>query len=165
LNKKTFDFFDINILLLISSIQIKYKELSPINKLIDILENQNHIITSSETSQILSSIYADTCLFLTRLHDYSKAVEITSKGIEFSHLYNDISSLAHLYYSKSHSLSKLGKKRESEIEAVRCILSAIAKDNLKEINVFFKEIEFDHKINPIDLIKRHQASINIKNAG
>lgn len=75
-----------------------------------------------------------------------------------------MASLAHLHYLKSHSLLKLGKTKEAEIEAAKCIASAIAKDNAEEKRVFFKEIEFDHKINPIDLLKRHQESINKNSA-
>ena len=165
LDKDTFDFVDINVLMLIAEIQIKYDEFQTLNKLIEILNNHKKIIARSDTNQMYPAIYTNASLFLCRINRFEDALTLSSSGIKFSKEYNNLSSMGRLYYVKSHSLLKLGRKREAEIEAARCIACAIAKDNPEELRVFFKEIELDHKINPIDLIKRHQESLNTKKAG
>lgn len=159
LEKKTFDFVDVNILMLITEIQIKYYEYAGLDKLIDILNNKQNIITRSDTSRMFPTIYSNACLFLCRLKRYKDTLDVSTNGIAYSIEFNNMSSLAHLHYLRSHSLLQLGFKKDSEIEAAKCIASAIAKGNTEEIKVFFKELEFDHKINPIDLLKRHQDSI------
>lgn len=164
LKKDVFDFVDINILMLLAEIQIKYKNYQTLDKLIEILNNHHKIIARSDTNQMFPAIYSNTSLFLCRLNRFEDSLALSISGIKFSKEYNNLSSMSRLYYIKSHSLLKLGRKREAEIGAAKCIACAIAKGNLEEIRIFFKEIEFDHKTNPIDLIKRHQESINVKKA-
>lgn len=159
LNKKTFDFVDLNILMLIAEIQIKYDEFSSLDKLIEILNNKLNIITRSDTSRMFPTIYSNVSLFLSRLNRHPEVIDISTKGIEYSIEFNLMSSLAHLHYLKSHSLLLIGNKMESEIEACKCISSAIAKNNKEEIRVFIKELEFDHGISPFDLLKRHSDEI------
>jgi hypothetical protein len=162
LEKETFDFVDINILMLIAEIQIKYQEYRSLNKLSEILKNQKGIISRSDSSQMFPVIFSNVALFLVRNKQYLEAIEVAESGIRFSKEFNNMGSLAHLHYIKSHSLLKLGRTLEYEIEASKCIAAAIVKDNTEEKRVFYREIEFDHKINPIDLLKRHQDSVNAK---
>ena len=162
LEKKTFDFIDINVLMMMAEIQIKFEEYETLNKLVEILHQRSSIITRTDTSQLFPTIFSNVSLFLCRLNRHQDAIDLASEGIKFSIDFNNLSSLAHLHYVKSHSLLQLGFRKDAEIEAARCIACAVAKENLTEMNVFFKELEFDHKINPLDLLKRHQDVINKK---
>ncbi len=164
LEKETYDFVDINILMLIAEIQIKYEEYQSLNKLIEILNNRKSIIARSDSNLMFPTMFSNVALFLVRNKQYEEALGVAESGIKFSKEFNNMASLAHLHYVQSHSLLKLGRTREAEIEASKCIASAIAKDNIEEKKVFHREIEFDHNTSPIDLLKRHQESINKKNA-
>ena len=130
-----------------------------LKNLMEILNNKNDIIMRSDTNQMFPTIYSNVCLFLCRLKRYREAIILSSSGIDYSIKYNNISSLAHLHYVKSHSQLNLMQRQESEIEAAQCIACAIAKGNVEEMNVFFNEIEVDHMTNPIILLDRHQQSI------
>ena len=159
LKREIFDFVDIVILLLIAEIQVKFKEDTALQKLIIILENRKAFIVNSESSHISATVYANTSLFLLRLKRYSDAINIATEGLDYSKKHNDVSSLAHLHYSRSYSNYQLGSRKESEIDALRCMSCSIAKNNKTEFDVFHKEFKALFNSNPFDLFKKHQEHL------
>ena len=159
LDKKSFDFVDIHILMLIAEIQVKLNDETALNKLIDILNNRISILVSSESSHVMATVYANTALFLLRLKKYEESRNIATNGLEHSRKHNDVSSLAHLKYCKAYSNYKLGNKLEAEIDAIKCLSCSIAKSNKTEFDIFFNEFKKLFNMNPFDLFKKHDKDI------
>lgn len=156
-----FDFVSIVSLQLIAEIEVKVGIEKALIKLLDILSNDENIYTSSENNTILPSVYSNVAIYLLRLHKYQECSVLSEKGISYSKRFSNHSGLSHLYYSKSFSLLKLGKKPEAEKNAVLCILSAIIKDNSYELKMFKEVLTKDFGIDPIKLLDVYKHTLII----
>ncbi|KFZ27344.1 MAG: hypothetical protein KQ78_00394 [Candidatus Izimaplasma bacterium HR2] len=162
IKKSAFDFVDLISLQLIAQIEVEFKKEIALNKLIQILNNKDMIYISSESSNILPSIYANVSLFLSRLNKYEDSNSVSDSGIKYSILHSDFGSLSHLRYVKALSLLKLGYVQEAEIEAIKCLSNAISKENPYELEMFHRELISDFKKDPLELIPKYKKQILYK---
>jgi hypothetical protein len=161
--KTAFDFVDLITLQLIAEIESKFDKNIALNKLISILDDPKLIYTSSEANNIIPSIYSNVALFLLRMKRYQKSNEVATNGVDYSLRYNDISGLAHLYYVLAYSSLKLGYHIVAEINAVKCIMTAIIKNNKYEIDMFSQTLTKDFGVDPFTLISRTKSQLKRDN--
>ncbi len=151
LSKKMFDFVDIVIILKIANIEYELDKEVALKYLYNLLFDRNFIYVSSNSRHVLPSIYADVARIFGMKNRIEECLAISSKGIEYSLIINDLYVLSKLYYYKALSLFKLGKVNDSLFEARKCISATIAQDNKIDLELYTRLIKKDLKINPMDL--------------
>jgi hypothetical protein len=161
--KTAFDFVDLITLQLIAEIESKFGKDTALNKLISILNEPKFIYTSSEANNIIPSIYSNVSLFLLRMNRYQNSKEVALKGIDYSLRYSDISGLAHLYYVLAFSSLKLGNHIDAELNAVKCVMTAVVKNDKYEIDMFTKTLTKDFGVDPFTLIARTKSKLKRDN--
>ena len=159
LNKNAFDFVELGGLLLIAEIEVAKNNFTALTKLSSILSDYNLIYINSESSQILPTIYSNTSLFLARNKMYEKSYSLSGKGIEYSNLYSNNSGLALLYYIKSYSAKMLNNSEEAEINAIKCLMTSITRNDKLKIEMFTKSLIKDFDFNPLFLVKKYNKQL------
>jgi len=157
IKQTAFDFVDIVSLEIVAEIEVKSNKTEALNLLTRILNSSDMIYISSESRHILPNIYGTVSILLARLLKFDESLKLSQKGIEYSRKNSDFSTLTHLYYVKSFSLSKMNKRKEAEIEAIKCIANAISRGNKQEYLTFRKLLINDLGSDPIDLINSHKS--------
>lgn len=159
LQYNAFDFVSLVSIQLIAEIEVKFNKEQALNKLIDLLINPNMIYTSSETTTILPSIYANVSILLLRLKKFSEALNISQKGIDYSIQYSNFNGLAHLYYAKSNASLHLGKRPMAELNSILCIMTALSKRSLYEVEMFTKVLTQELGTNPMSLFEKYKDQL------
>lgn len=151
LKKKVFDIVDVITISQIAVIEHEIEKEEAILFLYRILFDREFVYVSSVNKYLLPSVYARLSRILAMKKKFSETEKISTIGIKYSLSIGDIHALPHLYYLKSWVLLKLGKRNLGMLEAKKCLAASIAKDNIREYEMFSKEIKDDFSINPMDL--------------
>lgn len=97
------------------------------------------------------------------MNKYQESKEISIKGIDYSLRFSDISGLAHLYYVLAYSSLRLGDQITAEANAVKCVMTAVIKNNKYEIDMFTRTLIKDLGVDPFTLIPRTQTKLKRDN--
>jgi len=159
LNKTIFDYVDISVLSSITEIEIKQGRSDALEKLNEILLNKDLLFSSNELKHILPAVYANVALFLGRLKRYEESLIIADKGLAFSKLHNDMSSLGHLLYLKAYNSLVTDKEHDALISAARCLAFCMATDNKHQIEIFYKTLKKDFGFDIFEVFFKYKAEL------
>ncbi len=159
LERNAYDFVDVLVLTLITEIETEKNSQKAIHRLIEILHNNDILFVSYNKRHLLSSIYANVTLFLSRLRNYEFCSDFALEGIKYCEKYSDLSSLTLLRYLRSYSLLVLGFQTEAEIEAARCLMTVISRNNQSEIYKYYIVLKKDFNSDPYNFIEKYKQSI------
>lgn len=159
LKDSSYDFVDILILNFIAEIEVEFNREFALNRLIDILNNDDLIKLTTISQKYFPAVYANVALYLTKLHKYEDALLIAKKGIEYSLFYHDLSATPKLRYLKALSLLQLGYIRDAEIEAIRCLQTLIALEDKDSTIKYYEVIKGDFGIDPLTWINKYKDDL------
>lgn len=154
LTHQSFDFVSIGALLKIAEIEIKQKKESALNLLMDILSNSDMIFASYINLKVIPTLYADVCIFLLRLHRFKAANYVAQNGINYALRNSDYTVLSYLYYTKAYALLMLNDLENAELNAARCLASIISKQADEEIELFYRVLKKDFKVDPYTFVTK-----------
>lgn len=157
--RTAFDFVDICGLQLIADIEMEIGNNKALNKLIEILNDDEMKYISTESHDVLPAIYANTSLFLCRDGDYERSKSLARRGLDYSLKYSNLSGLAHLYYVLSYSLLQLGRKDEGMVYAIKCLMISVGKENLFEYEMFKKDLTNEFECDIFAMIPRYKHNL------
>lgn len=159
LEAESCDFVDIIVLALLAEIELELGNPQALNHLTECLVNDKVVRIGYESRTILPSVYGNVCVFLGRLNKYNESLDIADKGLALSKLYHDNSALTMLRYMRAYDLYSLGRTQEAEIEAAKCLASAIAVENPREIDVYLKTMKNDFKADPYSFLVKYKKAL------
>ena len=161
LERTAFDFVDVLAMTLIAEVETNLNKEKAIHKLLEILKSSDILYVSYELKHILAPTYANVVLFLSRLRQFEYAADLALEGIETAQKFDDMTSVAMLRYIRSYSLLQLGFQPEAEMEAARCLMTLIAKNDVLELQKYYEIITKDFDQDPYDFISKYNEEILI----
>jgi transcriptional regulator with XRE-family HTH domain len=159
LHRNAYDFIDVLYILFIAELEVKHNEVNALNCLIEILKDKNKYYISPDYKNVYPSIYGTASILLGRLKRYKESLEICNLGIEFTKLHRTLEALSHLRYMKAYNLKVLGFVHEAEKEAIRCLMTSIAKDDEFEAKMFYRVLKKDFNIDPFDNLLKYKDEL------
>lgn len=156
LNKEVFDFVDIITIHMIAQIEVRKQKETAMRLLQRLLTDDSMLYLSSETKNILPTIYSSVSLMLGKLKKYEECIKLANEGIMFCLLHSYNKSLTRLYYSNALSYKHLNMQSEAEHSAVLCFANAISRQNDKDTLHFFKFLSKDFNLDPFTLFTRNK---------
>lgn len=162
LKSEQYDFIEIAALQALAEIEIVSGDSPALNRLIQILAHEEWFYLSSESRQILPSIYANVSLLLARLKRFEESKEVSKNGIAHYLAHADMQSLSLMRYIQSYSLL-MGKEMPSaEMEAIRCMMSAINSERDRDIAMYQASLIKDLGFDPLDALPTYKQALTTK---
>lgn len=155
LSFRTFDAISISALVKIAEIEIKKNKEDALKLLMEILSDPSMLMATAENHRTIPVIYSDVSIFLLRLHRFKAANYIAGNGIKYALNHHDYLSISHLYYAKSYALLMLNDRENAEINAVRCLTSAVGRESDYQIELFYRVLKKDFQEDPYTFIDKH----------
>lgn len=152
LEKKLFNMIDIVCLLSIAFIEYDTKKYNSLEFLTNLLLQGGLIYISSNTKDVLPSIYAAVSRLYGMLKDNEKELEISNKGIEYSLSINNNAALEQLYYYNSLAHYRLGSKDKAFDSARNCLITILSKKNYGYFEYMIDLMHKDFNIDPYTLL-------------
>lgn len=147
LHKKYFHFVDVVSLRLIMIIEMRNNERRTLDFLYNVLLEDNIIYVTSETRNVLPSIYASVTRQYGMMGDNDEVLKIVNKGIDYSIDIRNMHLLQNMYYYRSLALFKLGHKEEALIAARKalevCDIIGDDEDTLHLKTIMDKDFNMD----------------------
>ena len=147
LKKKQFNMIDIVCLLSITVIEFESKKYTSLEFLTNLLLQEKLIYLSSNSKDVLPSIYAAVSKLYGMLRNNEKELEISNRGIQYSLSINNNATLEQLYYYNSLALYRLGDKEKAFDSARNCLVTILSKQNYNFFEYMIGVMNNDFKIN------------------
>lgn len=153
ITKRFYEFLDIASLRIIMLIEMNMKERQTLDLLYGLLVNDNYVYVTSETRNILPSIYASVSRMYGMIHEFDNVLEITELGIEYSISINSMHLLDNLYYFQSLALYRTNQKEKAYLQARRALEVWDIKRDANEFTQLKELIDKDFDINSMEFFR------------
>jgi hypothetical protein len=159
LKSEQYDFIEIAALQVLAEIEIVSGTSAALDRLIQILAHEEWFYLSSESRQILPSIYANVSLLLARLKRFEESKEVSKNGIAHYLAHADLQSLSLMRYVQTYALLMGQEMPKAEMEAIRCLMSAIVSERSRDIALYQKTLIKDFGFDPMDAIPTYKQTL------
>lgn len=156
LPNEVFDFIEISALQLIEEIEVKAGIDKALNRIQEILSREEMFYLSSESRQILPSIYANVSLDLAKLKRYEESKRVAEKGIKYYLNHADLQTLTFMHYVVAYAHLMEGKRPLAETDAIKSLMSAILSDRAFDTAMFKRTLTKDFGFDPLDAIPTYK---------
>lgn len=156
LNSEVYDFIELSALLNIEEIELKTGETKALLRLMDILNHEELFYLSSESRQIIPSIYANVSLDLAKVKRYPESEAVAAKGIRYYLTHVDTQTLTVMRYIVAYAKLMEGKRSEAEVEGIKCLMNAVVSDRNFDIEQYRKVLTKDFRFDLFDAIPTYK---------
>ncbi len=156
LEKKYFNFIDVASLRLIMNIEMSVNNTRTLEFLYDVLLKSEYIYVTSETRNVLPSIYASVARQYGMLDNLNKVLEVSNNGIKYCIQINNMHLLNNLYYYKALSLYKLGNQDSAFIYARKALSVLDIKNDNETLYKLKAVIDKDFGFDSVELFNNFE---------
>lgn len=158
--KRYFDFVDIISLRQIMIIEMKSKERKTLDFMYNLLTMGKFIYVTSESRNVMPSIYASVAKHFGILGELNKVMEISTMGIDYCIEINNMHLLYNLYYFKGLALYKTGLIDESYEFSCKALSVLYVMNDHKTFEFLKGLIDKDYGFDSIELFRNFEFDKN-----
>lgn len=148
LDKKYFDIIDALGLYRITQLELKMKKRQALDTLYDLLVKDDFIFVSSESRNMLPSIYEVTSKGYGMFGELDKSLLIATKGIEYSLKIMNLHDLHNMYYYQALCNYKMGFKSKAILAARNCLYTLVVTKKKTSYIKYYDMLKRDFSIEP-----------------
>jgi len=151
-NNESFNMVEISSLIQICSISSKMGNVEPTNILYRILSSPEFAYSTGSDSTFLPSIYSSLTKILITQKEYDKAIDISSKGIQYCISHETSNAFPHLLLFNSISHYGSGNEEKCVKSAKKCFMLLFIEDMKDKFSIFKKIFENETTLKLSDII-------------
>ncbi|KFZ26211.1 MAG: hypothetical protein KQ78_01562 [Candidatus Izimaplasma bacterium HR2] len=140
LERTFYSFRDLVLLIRIAKYESKCNIFKATERLYEIIKT-DIVYVSGHTRFFMPSIFVSLSKIYGSSGDFTKSLDISNEGIEYSKRIQDSRALPNLYYSSAISKYKLGIRNQYEDDIIKCLFSSIASHSKETYNLYVNLIK------------------------